>query len=153
MEWYGLDWCGSGWGLVDGSCEHGNKSSGSIKYRELLEWLHNWRFLKNGSALWVSEWEIWNEVVVCFQIHTPGVTVWTRIILRYLLCDFRSTNCDHSQFYSHVKFLPKTKIPVLHATRSCLQCYDISNIGDIPAPVPAGVRAAPQNKGHISRVT
>jgi hypothetical protein len=25
--------------------------SGSIKCREVLEWLHNWRLLKKGSAL------------------------------------------------------------------------------------------------------
>jgi hypothetical protein len=26
---------------VEGSCEHGIESSGSIKYWEVLEWLHN----------------------------------------------------------------------------------------------------------------
>jgi hypothetical protein len=41
---------------MEGSCEHGNESSGSIKGWEVLEWLHNWRLLKKGSAPWVSEW-------------------------------------------------------------------------------------------------
>jgi hypothetical protein len=37
---------------VEGSCEHGNEPSGSIKYREILEWLRNWRLLKKGLAPW-----------------------------------------------------------------------------------------------------
>jgi hypothetical protein len=31
--------------------EHGNEPSGSIKYWEVLEWLHNWRFLKKRVQL------------------------------------------------------------------------------------------------------
>jgi hypothetical protein len=37
MEWYGLDRSGSGLGPVEGSCEHGNEASGSIKCWENLE--------------------------------------------------------------------------------------------------------------------
>jgi hypothetical protein len=37
MGWYGLDRSDSGWGPVEGSCELGNKPSGSIKYWEVLE--------------------------------------------------------------------------------------------------------------------
>jgi hypothetical protein len=37
MGYYGLDRSGSGWGLVEGSCEHGSEPSGSIKYWEVLE--------------------------------------------------------------------------------------------------------------------
>jgi hypothetical protein len=40
---------------VEGSCEHGTEPSGSIKCWEVLEWLHNWRILKKGSALRVSK--------------------------------------------------------------------------------------------------
>jgi hypothetical protein len=36
---------------VEGSCEHGNEHSGSIKCWEVLEWLQNGRLLKKGSAL------------------------------------------------------------------------------------------------------
>jgi hypothetical protein len=43
MGWCGLDRSGSGLGPVEGSCEHGNEPSGSIKCWEVLEWLHNWR--------------------------------------------------------------------------------------------------------------
>jgi hypothetical protein len=32
---------------VEGSCEHGNETSGSIKCWEVLEWLHNWQLLKS----------------------------------------------------------------------------------------------------------
>jgi hypothetical protein len=35
---------------VEGSCEHGNEPSGSIKYWEFLEQLHNWQRLKKRSA-------------------------------------------------------------------------------------------------------
>jgi hypothetical protein len=41
MGWYGLDRTGSGYGPVEGSFEHGDEPSGSIKHWEVLEWLHN----------------------------------------------------------------------------------------------------------------
>jgi hypothetical protein len=50
MGWYGLNQSGSGYGPMEGSCEHGNEPSGSIKHWEVLEWLHNWRVLKKGSV-------------------------------------------------------------------------------------------------------
>jgi hypothetical protein len=34
---YGLDSSDSGYGLVAGSCEHGNEPSDSIKYWDILE--------------------------------------------------------------------------------------------------------------------
>jgi hypothetical protein len=37
--WYGLNSSVSGQKQVEGSCEHGNKPSGSIKCWEILEWL------------------------------------------------------------------------------------------------------------------
>jgi hypothetical protein len=37
---------------VDGACEHGNKPSVSIKFWEILEYLHNWLLLKKGSGPW-----------------------------------------------------------------------------------------------------
>jgi hypothetical protein len=40
---------------VEGSCEHGNELSCSIKCWEVLEWLHNWRLHKDWAP-WVSEW-------------------------------------------------------------------------------------------------
>jgi hypothetical protein len=46
MGWYGLD----RYGPVEGSCEHGNEPSDSIKCSEVLEWLYNWQLLKKGSA-------------------------------------------------------------------------------------------------------
>jgi hypothetical protein len=50
MGWYGLVASESRLGAVEGSCEHGNEPSGSIKCWEVLEWLHNWQLLKKGSA-------------------------------------------------------------------------------------------------------
>jgi hypothetical protein len=35
---------------VEGSCEHGNEPSGSLKCWEVPEWLQNWLLLKKGSA-------------------------------------------------------------------------------------------------------
>jgi hypothetical protein len=49
---------------VEGSCEHGNEPSGSIKCWEVLE--QNWRLLKKDSALRVSESflnKIWRALV------------------------------------------------------------------------------------------
>jgi hypothetical protein len=34
---------------VEGSCEHGNEPSGSIKFLEVLEGLHNWRLLRRAQ--------------------------------------------------------------------------------------------------------
>jgi hypothetical protein len=53
VVWIGLMWLRIG--TVEGSCEHGNEPSGSIKYWEVLEWLHSWRLLNKGSAPRVSE--------------------------------------------------------------------------------------------------
>jgi hypothetical protein len=41
MGLYGLDWCRSGSGKVEGSCECFNELSGSLKFCDALEWLHN----------------------------------------------------------------------------------------------------------------
>jgi hypothetical protein len=35
---------------VEGSCEHGNEPSGSVKFGEILEQLHKWGLLKKGST-------------------------------------------------------------------------------------------------------
>jgi hypothetical protein len=37
MEWYGLDLSGLGYEPLEGSCEHGEEPSGSIKLWEILE--------------------------------------------------------------------------------------------------------------------
>jgi hypothetical protein len=37
---------------MEGSCEHGNEHSGSIKYWEILEKLSDWWLLKKDSATW-----------------------------------------------------------------------------------------------------
>jgi hypothetical protein len=37
MGWYGLNRSGSGQGPIEGSCEHGNEPSDSIKCWEVLE--------------------------------------------------------------------------------------------------------------------
>jgi hypothetical protein len=47
-RWYGLDRSGSGLGPVEGSCEHGNESSDSIKCWEILEQLSDSWLLKKG---------------------------------------------------------------------------------------------------------
>jgi hypothetical protein len=53
MRGCGLDSCGLGQVLVSGSCEHGNKPSGSIKYREVLDRL-SIRFLRETQIHAVS---------------------------------------------------------------------------------------------------
>jgi hypothetical protein len=50
VVWTGLSWLRIG--PVEGSCEHGNEPSGSIKCWEVLEYVHNWQLLKKGSAPW-----------------------------------------------------------------------------------------------------
>jgi hypothetical protein len=51
MVWIGLMWLRIETSkAVKGSCEHGTEPSGSIKCWEVLEWPHNWRLLKEGSA-------------------------------------------------------------------------------------------------------
>jgi hypothetical protein len=45
MGWLGLDRSGSGKGPLEGSCEGGNETSGSINCWEILERLHNCQLL------------------------------------------------------------------------------------------------------------
>jgi hypothetical protein len=49
LKWI-LAWDVVDWIDMDDSCEHGIEPSGSINCWEVLEWLHNWRLLKKGSA-------------------------------------------------------------------------------------------------------
>jgi hypothetical protein len=35
---------------VEGSCEHGDEPSGSLKCWEVPEWLNNWQLLRKGSV-------------------------------------------------------------------------------------------------------
>jgi hypothetical protein len=53
IGWDGVDWIDMARdrGPVEGSCEHGIETSGSIKCWGVLERLQNWRLLKKGSAL------------------------------------------------------------------------------------------------------
>jgi hypothetical protein len=47
IGWDGMDWIDLAQDReLEGSCEHGNESLGSIKCWEVLEWLHNWQLLK-----------------------------------------------------------------------------------------------------------
>jgi hypothetical protein len=39
-------------GTSGGICEHDNEPSGSIRDAEFLDYLSNYRLLKNDSALW-----------------------------------------------------------------------------------------------------
>jgi hypothetical protein len=67
---------------VEGSCEHGNEPSGSIKCWEFLEWLYNWQLLKDCWAPWVSE--AWNFNVKFLRASTPEL-----ITLYSVQCDSR----------------------------------------------------------------
>jgi hypothetical protein len=48
MGWCGLNWSGSGLEQVESCCKCVTKPSGSIKFWEVLEWLHNWLSLQEG---------------------------------------------------------------------------------------------------------
>jgi hypothetical protein len=52
VRWDGMDWIdlAQDRGPVEGSYEHGDEPSGSLIYREVPEWLHNWQLLRKGSA-------------------------------------------------------------------------------------------------------
>jgi hypothetical protein len=52
--WTILKWILERWDGVDWIDMDGIKPSGSKKCWEVLEWLHNWRLLKKGSAPWLS---------------------------------------------------------------------------------------------------
>jgi hypothetical protein len=51
MVWTGVIWLKVG--PVEGSCKHGNEPSGSIKFVETLEWLSDWRLLKQIASPWI----------------------------------------------------------------------------------------------------
>jgi hypothetical protein len=50
MGWYGLDSSGSGYGPVEGPCEHGKEPSGITKCWEILEHMNDWRLLSKDSV-------------------------------------------------------------------------------------------------------
>jgi hypothetical protein len=51
IGWDGMDWIDLAQDRDQWRArENGNEPSGSIKYWEVLEWLHNWRLLNKGSA-------------------------------------------------------------------------------------------------------
>jgi hypothetical protein len=56
MVWTELIWLRI-W-TVEGSCEHGNETSVSIKFWEVLEQLHNWQLLKRAQVQGVSNWYV-----------------------------------------------------------------------------------------------
>jgi hypothetical protein len=49
IGWGGMDWIDLAQDR-EGSCEHGDEPSGSLKFWEIPEWLHNWQFFRKGSA-------------------------------------------------------------------------------------------------------
>jgi hypothetical protein len=49
---------------VEGSCKHGNESSGSIRYWEFFGWLHNWRLLNKGSVPEVSKYRVYAVSII-----------------------------------------------------------------------------------------
>jgi hypothetical protein len=53
---------------VEGSCEHGDEPSGSLKYWEVPEWLHNWQLLRKGSAPQVSKYRLllFREIIAVY---------------------------------------------------------------------------------------
>jgi hypothetical protein len=60
IEWGVVDCIGlvQEWGELEGSCEHGNELSGSIKCWEIFEQLHNWWRYKTGLSLSGVSWYI-----------------------------------------------------------------------------------------------
>jgi hypothetical protein len=72
---------------VEGSCEHDNEPTGSIKCWEVLEKLHNWQLLKKGSAPRVSNSEIVHDIMRTTHRHrthgrkdqdiSPKIELWT----------------------------------------------------------------------------
>jgi hypothetical protein len=62
MGWHGLDRSGSGQGPVEGSCEHGNEHSGSIKWWEVLEQLHNWQLSSVNRYRRMVGWQMNDEL-------------------------------------------------------------------------------------------
>jgi hypothetical protein len=54
MVWIGLMWLRIG--PVEGSCEHGNEPSVSMKCWKILELLNDWQLLRKDSMDLVSYW-------------------------------------------------------------------------------------------------
>jgi hypothetical protein len=44
---------------VEGSCEHGDEPSGSLKLLGVPEWLHDWQLLRKGSAPYISKYVLY----------------------------------------------------------------------------------------------
>jgi hypothetical protein len=75
MGWYRLNLSGSGYGPVKGSSEHGNETSGSVKCREILEQLRNWRFLTKDLIPWSLL--VTDPDILMFYCHSQVRLTWT----------------------------------------------------------------------------
>jgi hypothetical protein len=50
MGWYELNYLDSGHGAVEGSCDHGNEPSGTVKCWETLKYMNDCQLLNKHSA-------------------------------------------------------------------------------------------------------
>jgi hypothetical protein len=93
---------------VEGSCEHGNKSSGSIKCWEFLEELHNWRLLEKGSSR--SE-ILFTTYVLGFTAIICGISAILKVISP--LISIQITICENGVYQVHVRrdFMGSVKPP------------------------------------------
>jgi hypothetical protein len=63
---------------VEGSCEHGNEHSHSIKCWEVLELLHNWQFLEYSSTprgLLLISVNTWLKKMIALEHKTTQMTL------------------------------------------------------------------------------
>jgi hypothetical protein len=82
MGWYGLDWSGSEYGLVEGSCEHVNEPSGSIICWEFLSNCTVGSFSRRAQ---LHEWVVPEGMALLMLLDTDDKRSKTYICQLHLL--------------------------------------------------------------------
>jgi hypothetical protein len=98
VVWTGLIWLKIG--LVEGSCEHGEETSGSIKCWEMHEYLSTWQLLKD-SAPW--SWLV-NIPVMIVTIQF-GMGEKTPLEHHDSLIHYYTNNPNNPALFIHMQFL------------------------------------------------
>jgi hypothetical protein len=139
---YGLDWLGSGYGQVAGSCKQGNEPSGSINCRVFLDWLRTGQVLgrtmlhgaskQSNEIFWKpSNWGLLRDIRVhgsiILELSFDGWVncgYWTYVLHGRDSYDKSNHSAGHvrgKEIISDLQFLKKHSLPRSWTIKGCDQ--------------------------------
>ena len=112
---YGLDWSGSGYGQVTGSCKCGNEPSGSIKRGEFMI---GWGFPRPPAALMVADCNLGFGVGPQVAGHIDNILVWAAYL--------SSLKQAYPNWSLQVRLTDQTFLPCVPGVRLFLSFFSCS---------------------------